>query len=198
MGDFVELKKFFFFSLIACLVVSAILAIISVLLGEFTDLSWNVLYTIFAVILHSLIGMFFIEDNEKRDTFKRLGLFFSTSFLLIGLSFITSIVAIWGVVSGEIISKIYLTFAVLFFMTLYANLLSRIVGKKGYIDLVVYLNYLVIAILVFMSQFIIYSKDLLSLGELFFRVFGSVIIVSGTLSVLALVFYQIGLNKNFK
>ncbi len=69
MIDFTEFKKFFLFNLIGALVISAIVAVITVLIGEFNETAVRVLFTLLMVVVHSLIALVFIWDDTRQNTF---------------------------------------------------------------------------------------------------------------------------------
>lgn len=96
MIDFAELKRFFIYNLITSLIICALVAVISVLVGEFTDTLARVLFTLGMIVVHSLVALLFVWDNEKQGTFSNFRFFINTIFILIILSFITSIFGIYS------------------------------------------------------------------------------------------------------
>jgi hypothetical protein len=199
MVNFAEFKKFFLFNLIGSLIISAIVAVITVLIGEFNEIAWRVLLTLFMVILHSLVCLGFIWDNEKQNTFERLGFFINTLFVLIVLSFITSILGVWKIIPGEFVGHLYLTYFLAAFASLHGDILSKALNKETYIDLIIYVNYLFMAIVVLMLLPVIYIDNSLKvLGEIYFRILGAVGIIDGTLSILTIIFYKLYMHKHPK
>ena len=193
MIDFSEFKKFFLFNLIGALVISALVAVITILIGEFNETSAKVLFTLFMVIIHSLISLIFIWDDKKQDTFERLSFFTNILFLIIVVSFITSIFGIWDVIPGEMVTNLYQTYFVIGFSSLHGNLLSRALNKENYLDGLVYLNYVFIGIVALMILPIIYAEN--TLVGLYYRFLGAAGIMDGTLSILTIIFYKIYTHK---
>jgi len=199
MIDFAELKKFFLFNLIGSLIISALVAVVVVLFFEFNDITTKVFLTLFMVIIHSLISLAFIWDDQKENTFERLAFFINILFLLIIVSFITSIFGIWKIIPGDTVWNLYQTYFVLVFASLHGDILSKTLNKESYLDMIVYVNYLFMAIVVIMLQLVIYIKNSsVVLGEMFFRILGAVGIVDGTLSILAIIFYKLYIHKHPK
>jgi hypothetical protein len=197
MIKFSEFKKFFLFSLIGSLIVSALVAVVTVLVGEFDEVAGRVLLTLSMVVTHSLISLFFIWNDEKQDTFEKLSFFINVLFVLIVISFFTSIFGIWEIISGKIVWRLYQTYFVFGFASLHKDLLSRTLGKKNYIDKIVYANYIFIVSIVLMLQLVIYTENpFKSLAEMFFRVLGATAIIDGTLSVLTIIFYKLYIHKH--
>jgi hypothetical protein len=199
MITFAEFKKFFLFNLIGALIICALVAVVTVLIGSFTEITEKVLFTLAMVILHSLICLGFIWDNERRDTFDRLAFFTNVLFLLIVLSFLTSIFGIWDIVNGEWIGHLYLTYFLLGFASLHGDILSKALNKENYLDVVVYLNYVFMVIVVLMLLPVIYVDNATrELGEMYFRFLGAAGIIDGTLSVLAMIFLRVYMHGHPK
>jgi len=197
MINFAEFKKFFLFNLIGSLIISALLAVVTVLIGDFNEISTKVLLTLGMVIMHSLVSLVFIWDNDRRHTFEKLSFFINVLFLLIIISFITSIFGIWKIIPTEIIWHLYETYFILGFASLHGNILSKALGKEKYIDTVIYINYVFMVIVIIMLQPVIFVDNSPKvLGEMFFRILGAVGIIDGTLSILTIIFYKLYINKN--
>ncbi|MBM3233115.1 hypothetical protein FJZ18_03045 [Candidatus Pacearchaeota archaeon] len=199
MTGFSEFKKFFMFNLIGSLVIAALVAVITVLVGQFTEVTRKVLTTLFMVVIHSLICLAFVYDDEKQGTSERLGFFSNVLFVLVVLSFITSILGIWDVIPGRTVSDIYQTFFILGFAALHGNILAKALNKENYIDWVVYINYVFMGIVVLMLLPLIYIDNAsATLGEVYYRILGAAGIIDGTLSILAIIFYKLYMHKHPK
>lgn len=199
MVEFAEFKKFFLFNLIGSLIICAIVAVITVLMGSFNEITGRVLLTLFMVVVHSLVCLSFIWDDERQNTFEKLAFFANVLFFLIVVSFITSILGIWKIIPGEIVWHLYQTYFVIGFASLHGDILSKALDKESYIDLIVYLNYVFMAVVVLMLQPVIYlDNSTRVLGEFFFRVLGAIAIIDGTLSILTIIFYKLYINKHPK
>jgi hypothetical protein len=199
MINFAEFKRFFLYNLIGSLVVAAIVAVITVLIGDFNEITARVLGTLAMVILHSLVSLTFIWDNEKQNTFERLSFFINTLFILIVLSFITSILGIWKILPGETVRHLYQTYFVVGFAALHGDILSKALNLETYLNAIIYLNYLFMSIVVIMLQMVIYvDNSARVLGEMFFRFLGAAGIIDGTLSILTIIFYRIYMHNHPK
>lgn len=197
MVDFTEFKKFFLFNLIATLIISALVAVITVIIGKFNEITWRVLFTLLMVVIHSLVSLAFIWDDERQNTFERLAFFTNVLFLIIVLSFITSIFGIWKVIPGETVWKIYETYFIVGFASLHSDILSKVMNKEGYINIIIYVNYLFIIIVALMLQPWIYITNATKvLGEFYFRLLAAAGIIDGTLSILTIIFYKIYMHKH--
>ena len=197
MLNFKEFKKFFIFCLIGSLIVSALVAVITVLIGEFNEVTGRVFFTLAMVVVHSFISLAFIWDDERQNTFERLAFFINVLFTLIVLSFLTSIFGIWKILPSDTVARLYQTFFVIGFASLHGDVLSKVFHKERYLDTMIYANYLFIAAVVLMLEVIIFTDNAYyTLGEMYYRVLGAVAIVDGTLSVLTIIFYKLYIAKH--
>lgn len=197
MINFSELKKFFLFALIGSLVVSALVAVVTVLIGAFNEITTKVLWTLAMVVIHSLISLSFIWDDKRQNTFERLAFFINILFILIVVSFVTSLFSIWKLISSTLVWHLYETYFVLAFASLHGDILSKALHKEKYMDIIVYVNYVFMAIVVLMMQPAIYIENATKvLGELYFRVMGAAGIIDGTLSILTIIFYRLYMHKH--
>ena len=197
MVDFAEFKKFFFFNLIGALIISALVAVITILIGIFNEITARVLFTLLMVMIHSLISLAFIWDDEKQNTFDRLSFFTNMLFLIIIVSFITSIFGVWEIIPAEIVWNLYQTYFLIGFASLHSDILSKALNKEGYLDAIVYVNYVLIGIVVLMLLPLIYLDNAFrTLGEVYYRFLGAAGIIDGTLSILAIIFYKLHMQKH--
>ena len=174
MIDLAEFKKFFLFNLIGALVISAIVAVITVLIGEFNEIAARVLFTLLMVVLHSLISLAFIWDDSRQNTFERFAFFANVLFIIIVASFITSVLGIWEVIPARIVANVYQTYFVIGFASLHSDILSNALRKENYLDLIVYFNYVFIGIVVLMLLPVIYLSNAETvLGEIYYRFLGA-------------------------
>lgn len=199
MVEFSEFKKFFLFNLIGSLVIAALVAVVTVLVGNFNETSARVLFTLLMVIVHSLVSLAFIWDNEKNHTLDRLRFFVDVLFFLVVLSFITSILGIWNLLPDGLVWNLYQTYFMFGFATLHGNILSKALSKERYLDVIVYLNYVFMAVVVIMLMPWIYLENATKvLGEIYFRFLGAAGIIDGTLSILTIILYKLYMHKHPK
>lgn len=197
MIKFSEFKKFFISAMVASLIVSALVAIVAVLIGQFNEITARVFLTLFMVILHSLISLAFIWDDSRRNEFNKLTFFVNTVFILIVVSFMLSVFGIWKLVSHENIWHTYQTFFLVGFGALHADMLSKATKREKYIDSIVYGNYIAIILVVCMFLPIIFIENSVkALPPIYFRSLGAIGIVDGTLSLLTIIFYKLYIHKN--
>jgi hypothetical protein len=199
MIDFAEFKKFFIYNMIGSLIVCALVAVVSVLVGDFTETAAKTLLTLFMITVHSLIALTFIWDDSRQGTFERLSFFINVIFLIIVLSFFTSIFGIWDIISWGTVSETYSVFFVLMFAALHSDILSKALNLDDKVDMVVFLNYIFIIAVVLMLLPVIYVENAaIALGEMFFRILSAAAIIDGTLSILTIIFYKLYMHNHPK
>ncbi|MEI6378305.1 MAG: hypothetical protein WCO55_01470 [Candidatus Falkowbacteria bacterium] len=187
-----QFKKFFLYTLIGTLIGAAGVAVVTVLAGTFNETAAKALLTLFMVMLHSLVCLCFIWDDERTNTFERLAFFSTMMFMIIVLSFVTSLFGIWHVLAAATVWKVYQTFFVIAFASLHMDILSKALGRQSYLDTTIVTNFLFIFVVFVMFLPIIFVTNAVSvLGEGYFRLLGAVGIIDGTLSILAIIFYKL-------
>lgn len=192
-----QFKKLFMYGLIGSLIASAVVAVIAVLVGTFDELTGKVFGTLLVVMVHSLVSLLFIMDDEKKLTFDHLPLFSNTFFIVIMLSFMTSLAAIWDFVAGDTTFKLYMSYATLTFAALHADVLLKMTRKHPTVDMIVQSNILCMVFVFFLLQIAIHvggSHD--ELPEFFYRVLAAFGIIDGTLSLIAAIVFKLQVNAH--
>lgn len=195
-----KIKRLFFQVLIACLVATASLAVIAVLTGGFSDVLGKAIGTIALVAFHAILSLGYITNNEKNESTpgaKTLGLFSTTVFTLIVLSFITSVFAVWGLLEGSFAFRLYGIYTIILFATLHADVLYRMNGQEKKIDYVINTNYVFIAIVASMLIFLILAGELAEyFGDMYFRLLAALGIIDATLTISAVIMHKLFMQKH--
>jgi len=177
--------------------VSALVAIVAVIAGDFNDITEKIFFTLFIVVAHSLVILFFIWNDEKKGTFQELNFFVNALFILIVLSFFTSILGVWELIVEELLTKLYLTYAVVGLASLYYDVLSKALGKEKNLNYIVYASQSFILILVLMILPVIFIENaVFIINEMYFRIMAAIGIIIVTLSILTAIFLKIYRHKH--
>jgi hypothetical protein len=193
---FENIKRLFLQILVGCLVAAGVPSVITVLAGSFNDVFFKALLTIIIVAVHSLVSFGFILNNERKKTSENLEIFTNATFVLIVLSFITSLAGLWGLVDGDLVWKLYATYFILLFATLHGEVLAKILGKTNYMDNIVYFNYLFMLVVVALLVIVIFVSDGSLLGDVFYRILAACGIVDATLTLTAIILHKLYLQKH--
>lgn len=198
ISAFENVKRIFLQILIGCLVAAGVLCVITVLVGSFNDIFAKALFTILLIALHSLFSFGFIANKERQKTSENLEFFSNATFIIIVLSFITSLAGVWGILDGDLVWRLYLTYFVLLFATLHGEVLAKLLGKQSSIDKIVYSNYGFMLVVVLMLLPVIFVSDAALLGEVYYRFLAAFGIIDATLTLLAIILHKLYLQKNPK
>jgi phosphatidylserine synthase len=191
-------KSLFLKSMIGCLVAAAVLAVATILAGQFNDVSARALFTIVLVAIHCLVSFGFILNNEKQETFESLSIFANATFILIILSFMTSVLGVWGIVPGWLVAKLYAVYFVLLFAILHGETLAKTLGKQHNIDLIVHWNYVFMAVVVILIMPVIFMADQDLLTPFYYRFLAACGIIDATLTLVAVILHKLYLQKHPK
>ncbi len=195
MTRFESLKKVFIKVLIGSLIAAAVVAVLAVLIGQLNDILWRSLATLSLVALHALASLFYIRTSEQSHEIEDLTFFSNSVFLIIILSFVTSIFGTWKLFDGELVGKLYETYFVLLFASLHGELLYKSTKFEAYIDNLVKINYGFMAIVICMLLPIIFLGDT-AFGDFYYRALAAAAIVDATLSILVVIFHKLYLQKH--
>lgn len=192
MFDFSKLKKVFLYTLIGSLIVSALVAVVTVLVGDFNKVTARVLFTLVMVIVHSLLSLGFSWNIQRKQLLRRFNLFSNTIFFLLVLSFLTSIFGIWKIISPSVVADVYQTYFIVAFAALHADVLTKALKKQRYLDYIIQANYIFMAVVIALLQIFIYGDP----GELLMRILAACGIIDGTLTLLVIIFYRLYIAKH--
>lgn len=106
-----QLRKYFVYVLVGGLILSALIAIVAVLAGNMSGIIGKSIFTVFVIIVHSLIALGFISITSTKQPNKGSALIVNTLFGITVLSLITAMLGVWEVVTdGEFILRQYSVF----------------------------------------------------------------------------------------
>lgn len=194
-----KFRRVFFLTLISCLLGAAAVGVIAVLIGSFNDILGRALGTIAMVALHAAFSFSYVsgvEESNKKNGSRSIELFSNTVFVLIVASFITSVFAIWQLLGVNLATKFYLSYGVLLFATLHADILYRLRKFEKKIDIVVSVNYFLMSVVVAMLFMVIFSDDISEKGEFFYRLLAAISILDATSTISAIILHRLYLQKH--
>lgn len=192
----VNFNKYFLYTLVAGLVISALISITAVLIGEFNSTMSRALGTTGSMVAHTLIALLLVLANSKRS--KGSSLVLNTLLLITIASFITSLFGIWDVISGRIVGDLYLVYFYAFAAVLWVQLLlevgSNLLDKATHITSQVGIGLTALFyVLIAPTAFINYPDKV---AEFHLRAIAASAIALATASVLATVFHRIYVFKH--
>jgi uncharacterized membrane protein len=185
--------------MLGCLVLAAAVAIVTILIGKFSDTTGRALGTVFVALLH--IGIVFglvSVTSSKAEVAPKAGEFVINSTILIAvLSFLTSVFALWGALSGDIVGKLYVTYIVALFVLFHGKSLFDMHVVYPKVRPYVYANFVFIAVVAAMLLGLVYAPSGTHLAEGFYgRLLAASAIVDVTLSVIVAVMHRLYLQQH--
>lgn len=186
-----QFKKYYLYSLIGSLIAAAVVAVVTILVGTFNDLTARVLSTLGLVVAHSLFSLAIVKDEDSK--INKLTFFSNTLFVLLVSSLITSLFAVWEIISPELTSKIYALFFVVGFSALHSNTIFLIRNKEKLISKLVRVNQYFVWVVAAMAFPAIIIENM---NDMYYRLLGSVAVIDVTLTVVTVILYKLYLQKH--
>lgn len=191
-----SLNKYFLYTLVAGLIISALISIVAVLVGEFNSTMARALGTTGSMVGHTLVALMIVSASSKRG--RAGGLILNALLAITIASFITSLLAIWDIVTGRVVSDLYLVYFYTFSAVLWIQLLLKVgenaLDKATHITSFVGIGLTILLYALLVPTVFIHYPD--RAAEFHLRALAASAIALATASVLAIVFHRIHLFKH--
>lgn len=197
--DRLQLRSILIKLMLGCLILAAAVAVITILIGDFTDTTGRALGTVFAALIHIAIvfGLVSMTVPASKELQKSSDFVVNMSIGIVVLSFFTSIFGIWEVLEGEILGRLYLTYLVALFVLLHGKTLLDVQTLYAKAKPYVYANYVFVAVVALMILVLVYSPDRAELISGFYgRALAAAAIIDVTLSVIVAVMHRLYLQQH--
>lgn len=189
--------KYFLYTLIGGILITAHISVIAVLMGEFNSTMGRALSTTASMVIHTLAALFFFTLASKK-TSRIVKSFINILSLLTVASFLTSILWTWDLINGGLVADLYQTYFYTFFASLWILLFLRI-GENHADKPTRIVSQIVIgftSLLYVLSLPTIFVESLNDLPEMLYRAIAATAIVLATTSVITTVFRRIYVAKH--
>ena len=198
--DKIKLRSTLIKSMLYCLVTAAIVAVVTILIGKFTDTTGRALGTVFVALLHIgiVFGLVSTIASKKTDVSPKSTEFVvNASILIVVLSFFTSVFTIWQVMTGDLPLKLYTTYVVALFAMVHTKTLIDVDVSYRKVRSYVQANYVFIGVVALMILGAVYASDAHALLSGFYgRLLAASAVVDVTLSVIVAVMYRLYLQQH--
>lgn len=190
----IPVKKYIMYVLIGGLVLSALISIVAVLVGEFNDTVGRAFGTTLTIMIHSLLGLLFL--SVKRSRTLSGAILINTTFTLLVASMMTSILGIWNIVPGRVVGDLYSTYfltivaALIVSGLLAAHIKDKVVGGLAWAAS----GTVVVAFTSLLPWIFIEFPS--SLPELYFRIVAALFILAATITILTIIFDRLFVIKH--
>lgn len=197
--DKVKLRSNLIKLMLGCLVAAAVVAIVTVLIGQFNDTTGRSLGTVFSALFHIAIvfGLVSMASSKAEISPKTTDFVINSSIVIAVLSFFTSTFSIWGALSGDFALKLYTTYVVALFVLLHVKTLIDVQAVYQKVRPYVYANYVFIAVVACMILGVVYATNGSDLLQGFYgRLLAASAIVDVTLSVIVAGMHRLYLQQH--
>ena len=191
-----NVNKYFLYTLVAGLVISALISVVAVLIGEFNSTMTQALSTTVSMVAHTIVLLLLVTINN-RDKRRSGSLIINTLLLVTVASFITSVLGIWGIIQSQMTGDLYLVYLYTIFAVLWVQLLLKVgqnlIDKPTRIISQIAIGFTALFYLMLLPTIFILSPGL---PELYYRMLAATVILLATTSVLTTVFHRIFIFKH--
>lgn len=191
-----RLNKYFLYTLVAGLIISALISIVAVLVGEFNSTMARALGTTGSMVGHTLFALMIVSIGSRHS--RTGGLILNALLAITIASFITSLLAIWDIVTGRVVSDLYLVYFYTFSAVLWVQLLLKVgedaLDKATRITSFIGIGLTALLYALLVPTVFIHYPD--RTAEFHLRALAASAIALATASVLAIVFHRIHLFKH--
>ena len=191
-----QIKKLVVNVMIGSLIGAAAIAVAAVLIGEFNDILGKALITLIVVMIHALASLWFLEKKKKKKNPGELVVFTNTIFVLIVLSFVSSIFGIWELISGTVLTKLYATYFITAFAVSHGEILYKVTGLDKKIDKIIYSNFVLMFVVFALLLPVIWASGAADFPDFYYRLLSAAAIIDTTLTVLVAIFYKLYAQKH--
>lgn len=167
------IRKYLIKGLIWCLIASAAIAIISILVGSLTDIASRALMTVFVAAIHATIFLVFLPAAPRTFSASELGrkqamghnLWVDSVLFLVTADFLTATLGIWDIISTDAVVKFISVYFLVFVGVIAAKAVynTEIVTQKLHTYAVV--TYALIGAYVFLQAMAIFAPSLTDLAN---------------------------------
>ena len=190
-----KIKLAFLYILIGGLVVSALISVVAILIGEFNEIVVKALLTTVIFVTHSLLILALVLADKHGSIGKSI--LSTTIFIAIFANMITATLGTWEVwkdsLSGQSLSFYAVTIGAAFIATGVLKLRNS-AHKATSIATYVTIG-LVVAFVIALIPWL-FTTDLRTLGDLYYRIIGAISILFATAFSLAVIFNRIAASQH--
>jgi hypothetical protein len=191
-----QFRKYFLYVLIGGVVISALISIVAILIGEINDYIARALFTTLSMVVHAMIALAFISTaSTQRTTGQEIVI--NTMFSVVVASFFTSTLGIWKVINGDTVVDFYQLYLYALIAALVVQVLLSIRAIDGITKGLVRAS---VGVTVFLWLYLIpsvfddaYPK---AWPELYYRGIAAIGILLGTILILVTIFHRLYLAKH--
>lgn len=190
----IPVKKYIMYVLIGGLVLSALISITAVLIGEFNDTIGRAFGTTILIMVHSLAGLLFL--SVKRSNTLSGAIVINTLFSLIIASMMTAIVGTWDIIPNRVVGDLYSSYFLIMIASLIISALVSVHIKDKVVGALAWSASGTTAVAFTSLIPWIFAEYPSSLPEFYFRVVAALFILTATMIILTVIFDRLFVIKH--
>jgi hypothetical protein len=189
-----KLKIAFLYVLIGGLIVSALISVVAILIGQFNEVVVKALLTTFIFVTHSLLILALVSADRHNTIGKNI--FPTTIFVAIVLNMFTTTLGTWGVWNNDISWRAFLLYVLAIGAAFIATGALRLRLAHKNTNLAVYATVLLITLLTLALIPWVAAPHASWLGSFYYRLIGAITILGATTLSLSVIFNRIAVSQN--
>ena len=189
-----KIKIAFLYVLIGGLIISALISVIAILVGQFNEVVVKALLTTFIFVTHSLLILAFVSADRHNTLGKAI--FPTTIFIAIVANMFTSTLGTWGIWDNDVSWRAFLLYALAIGSAFIATGVLQLRVAHRNTNTAVYATVFFLALLTLVLIPWVLSTDSSWLGSLYYRVIGAITILGATTLSLSVIFNRIAVSQN--
>jgi len=192
--EMLPIKKYITYILIGGLIASALISIVSVLVGHFGDTAGRALATTVLIMVHSLVGLAFL--SVEHDHSRSKALIINTLFGIVVASMLTSILGVWEVLDGAIVGDLYGTYMLGFIAVLIVATLLTTHLEDKLVRQMTYATSGAVGVAFVSLLPWIFQDDNYDLFDFYYRCVAALFILAATMIILTVIFERLYVMKH--
>lgn len=189
-----QFRKYTLHVLVGGLIVSSLISIIAILIGEFSDTVRRALFTTVLMVVHALVALAFVSVEPGRDKFTS-ALITNVSFAIVVASFFSAVLGTWAIISSDTVREFYTTYVLAFLATLAASAILQLRHERPRTRALAFASTGTLVLLYVLVQPWIFAGSE-HLPDIYFRSIGATAVLFVTLIVLTTISYRLYAAKH--
>lgn len=189
-----KLKIAFLYVLIGGLVLSALISVFAILIGQFNEVVLKALLTTFIFMTHSLLILALLSADRHNTVGKDL--FPTTIFVTIIANMFTTTLGTWGVWDGDISWRAFLLYMLVIGSSFIATAALSLRLAHRNTNIAVYTTVGLVALLTVVLIPWVFAHTASDLGSFYYRLIGAITILTATTLSLTVIFNRIAVSQH--
>jgi hypothetical protein len=189
-----KLKVAFLYILIGGLVVSALISVMAILIGQFNEVVLKALLTTFIFMSHSLLIIALISADRYNTIGKAL--FPTTIFVTIIANMLTTTLGTWGVWNNDVSWRAFLLYMLIIGSAFIVTAALHLRTTHRNTNIAIYATVSCVSLLTIVLIPWVFAHTPSDLGSFYYRLIGALTILAATALSLSVIFNRIAVSQH--